>query len=672
MRLMVLMTVALSVGVVSGAVLPAPRMSLESGKLLVNVPAKLRGQRLRLVERSLANSPDEESVLAWEGVAGRQIVIDRIHRKHDRLFRTWQLVDMDNRKLTHSFHVVDVKDRKEGFVKPVLRPKEIKGVSCIVGIEDAAALGTKYIHENLNIIELWMGEGDAIEHEYDGEVFRFNKHRIKILDDRMRQFYNYGIGVFLVYTNGFSNYPALCPPGVKKDPHMNLAGFNTETPEGARYYGATCDFLASRYGRDDAKYGQMCGFIVGNEVQMHFIWYNLGEAPVEKVAVEYSKAVRIAQLAAWNWNPDLRIYVSLEHHWTHGNPKSKRMVPGRTLLEFFDAEMKAGGDIPWNLAHHPYPENLFNPKFWNDKTAKPNFDTPRITFRNLDQLVKFFKQPKWKYRGKKMRDIALTEQGFNYNPSWPDGEIVQAAAYAYGYKLVKRHPEISAFIHHRHIDHALEGGLHLGFRAFKPGTISTPGEKRMIYDVFKAAGTPDEDKAFAFALPVIGIKSWDETPEGPAEPKSIFSYDEKDLVYDFRGNFSRAEVNRNSPDCRVNEVMRAAGWLVSSIYQHPPEKGWSELTFRLILPEKPKGKKLVIAWEAMVDNDASTGVRFRLLINGKERWNEVCMPRVAPKPGEVDLTSLAGQEILVTFGTEANGNMTGDWANWIQPVIFKR
>ena len=117
--------------------------------------------------------------------------------------------------------------------------------------------------------------------------------------------------------------------------------------------------------------------------------------------------------------------------------------------------------------------------------------------------------------------------------------------------------------------------------------------------------------------------------------------------------------------------MRAAGWLVSSIYQHPPEKGWSELTFRLILPEKPKGKKLVFAWEAMVDNDASTGVRFRLLINGKEHWNEVCMPRVAPKPGEVDLTSLAGQEILVTFGTEAIAKWPG--LSKLDPaVIFKR
>ena len=98
--------------------------------------------------------------------------------------------------------------------------------------------------------------------------------------------------------------------------------------------------------------------------------------------------------------------------------------------------MKEGGDIPWNLAHHPYPENLFNPRFWNDRTAKPNFDTPRITFRNIDQLVKFFKQKDWRYHDK-MRDIALTEQGVNYEDNKPDAELAQAAAYAYAYNKIK-------------------------------------------------------------------------------------------------------------------------------------------------------------------------------------------------------------------------------------------
>jgi hypothetical protein len=31
-----------------------------------------------------------------------------------------------------------------------------------------------------------------------------------------------------------------------------------------------------------------------------------------------------------------------------------------------------------------------------------------------------------------------------------------------------------------------------------------------MYECFKAAGTPREEEAFRFALPVIGIQKWDD------------------------------------------------------------------------------------------------------------------------------------------------------------------
>ena len=40
--------------------------------------------------------------------------------------------------------------------------------------------------------------------------------------------------------------------------------------------------------------------------------------------------------------------------------------------------------------------------------------------------------------------------------------------------------------------------------------MSTPEKKKKIYEVFKAADTPEWETAFRFALPIIGIKSWDE------------------------------------------------------------------------------------------------------------------------------------------------------------------
>jgi hypothetical protein len=107
------------------------------------------------------------------------------------------------------------------------------------------------------------------------------------------------------------------------------------------------------------------------------------------------------------------------------------------------------------------------------------------------------------------RHVILSEQGF-HTPDGKDGEEVQAAAYCYAWVKIKRTEGIDAFILHRHVDHAKEGGLKLGLWSNKSGAICTPDKKKRIYEVFKAADTPEWEKAFSFALPIIGIKSWDE------------------------------------------------------------------------------------------------------------------------------------------------------------------
>jgi hypothetical protein len=40
--------------------------------------------------------------------------------------------------------------------------------------------------------------------------------------------------------------------------------------------------------------------------------------------------------------------------------------------------------------------------------------------------------------------------------------------------------------------------------------VATPDATKPIYDCFKAAGTPEQTAAFAFALPLIGIQNWSE------------------------------------------------------------------------------------------------------------------------------------------------------------------
>ena len=104
--------------------------------------------------------------------------------------------------------------------------------------------------------------------------------------------------------------------------------------------------------------------------------------------------------------------------------------------------------------------------------------------------------------------MLFRSQGFHSAPG-PDGELAQAAAYCYAYQLVERLAGIDAFILHRHVDNAHEGGLRLGLRRNQPaGDEAQPPKK--ICDCFRQADTTNRLAAFEFALPIVGLKSWDE------------------------------------------------------------------------------------------------------------------------------------------------------------------
>jgi hypothetical protein len=92
----------------------------------------------------------------------------------------------------------------------------------------------------------------------------------------------------------------------------------------------------------------------------------------------------------------------------------------------------------------------------------------------------------------------------------PEGEKLQAAAYAYAWEKIQTLPTVDAFIYHRHVDHAHEGGLRLGLWRNAPHSVADPHSKKLIYDLFKKAGTPEWRAAADALLPVTGWKTWSE------------------------------------------------------------------------------------------------------------------------------------------------------------------
>jgi hypothetical protein len=398
---------------------------------------------------------------------------------------------------------------------PFPEPPSKKGLQVRM-VDDALALGVRHAAVNCNLTALheFTPEGqDRLPWKFEGNDYFFDARRMASLDAMIKPLSDGGAVVYLILLAYESGEPArdaiALHPGYDRAAKTNrLAAFNTVTADGRRYLKAVIDFLGHRYSSSRSEHGRVWGYIVGNEVNSHWWWYNLGRAAPETVVREYEAAVRLVWSGVRSVSAGARVYLSLEHHWSIRYPAGdeEQAFAGRELLDRFATLAREGGDFDWHLAYHPYPENLGRPEFWNDKSALPSFDTPRITFRNIEFLPAYLARTELQHAGK-VRRIILSEQGFHSKDD-AGSELVQAAAFAAAWYKIARTEGVDAFIYHRHVDHAAEG-LNLGLWTREEKSVSTPDRRKPIYDVFRAADTPAWEKAFAFALPIIGVETWD-------------------------------------------------------------------------------------------------------------------------------------------------------------------
>jgi hypothetical protein len=407
---------------------------------------------------------------------------------------------------------------------PFPQPKSKKGLQ-VQMIDDALSLGIEHAALNVDITRLIdpSGETGGPHHKRGEQRYAFSKPSVEHLDERVKQLSDKGVVVYLILLPYFSGDPArdsllLHPNYARGKKNTGPIGmFNTTTPEATAWLAATVEFLAARYS-GAGEHGRVWGYIAGNEANSHWFWANMGPASVEEVVAEYERGVRTIHTAVRTASANARTYISLDHCWArrYAGGNSRQCIAGRTFLDAFAALARKNGDFDWHVAYHPYPEPLTECRFWLDtKHSVHQTNSPIVSFRNLEVLTGYLSQEELLWEGRPRR-IILSEQGFHCSDR-PEAEREQAAAFALAYKVVAQLDGIDAFILHRHVDHSDEGGLRLGLWTNKPGAISTPDRKRMMYDVFRAAGTAEEDRQFEFALPILGGKSWEEVVRQMAE-----------------------------------------------------------------------------------------------------------------------------------------------------------
>lgn len=346
----------------------------------------------------------------------------------------------------------------------------------------------------------------------EGFTFVINEAYVKSLDRQIKALSDKGVvvtAILITYRSPNERVRTLTVHPQADAVKGTTMAANTVTPEGRACYAALTDFIARRWCSADTSNGRLWGWVISNEVNSHHEWHQMGPVTVEQLATQYEDQVRLAWTSLRRHSAHARVYLSMEHHWnSQGHADPLQACRGRTLLETFARRAKERGDFDWHLAFHPYPSNLRDPRTWLDKVTFDD-DSKKVTFKNLEVVARKLASPEFRFDGKPRR-LSLTEQGFDVTKR-PDALAEQAAAYAYAWEKVARlDGAVDAFLYHRHVDHAMEGGLRFGLWSNKPGTTFEPDQKRPIWHLVKAADTPAWKAAAESCLKTSGLKSWDE------------------------------------------------------------------------------------------------------------------------------------------------------------------
>ena len=338
------------------------------------------------------------------------------------------------------------------------------------------------------------------EFVYNGVTYNINNAQVSSYDARLKECYERGVTVsaIILMTKSFSREEMgailVHPESNQASGHYALP--NLTTAEGVAAYSAALAFLAQRY--DGHPINGVCRrihhWIIHNEADYAASWLSMGGQSLQRFMDYYVKSMRVCYNIARQYDPQASVMASFTHCWKQADGD----YAPKDMLDVLVAESDAEGDFRWGVAAHPYPQNLYLPRFWeNDTQSTYSLDTPYITFKNPEVWNAWITDPAHKFLGTTKRLLFFSENGTNaYNGATAD----QAAGAAWIWKKVSALDGIDAIQWHNWMDSANEG-LNIGLR-------DSDGATRPVWNVWRAAGTADESSVFDPYLPTLGLSSW--------------------------------------------------------------------------------------------------------------------------------------------------------------------
>ncbi len=479
------------------------QVAVQQSEVVVTGKTATGDEALHLIEVPLYQSIQAKELLLPGTLPGHELpvgpfelrfprIVKDATRSHDRLLSRWAVarkVDDAWQLVSPAVYATDVfRDRDPATINPRNR-KGLGAFGFERPLEDIEALDISAVTVNIPINPfLHTRAGDqTYPYEYQGKTWYVHRPALERLDRVLQAAAQKNLLVSAIIlvpqAKGFADatmgqlvaHPDATAKGIFVMP-------NCTTADGMDAYAAIMNLLAERYSQADGRYGRIHHWIMHNEVNSGWVWTNAGRKSCIAYTDLLHRSLRLTHLIVRQYDPHGKVFVSLDHHWTSRH--LPECHPARDLLEHFTALSRTEGDFDWAIAHHPYPENLFEPRVWLDKTVTDDLETPKISFKNLAVLEQWLQLPSSKIRGEQVRECHLTEQGLNSRDYAEKSLQDQAEGLKYAWQKLDEAPSIHMFHYHNWVDNRHEGGLRIGLRRF-PDDDQEPLGKKPVWHVYR-------------------------------------------------------------------------------------------------------------------------------------------------------------------------------------------
>ncbi len=377
-------------------------------------------------------------------------------------------------------------------------PEKLRG-------SDLDDLGVKHAAYNIPLSRILGGTTNAayptVYYTYNGRNYAFNGQIVAEYDYIFSTLTNKGITITAIILNDMNpgHMELIHPKARSGGAGSPYFAFNAANEAGTEYIAAIGSFLANRYA--GTGHGKVMNWVIGNEINARKEWNYIEYMDTPHYVDEYAKAFRVFYNAILSINGNARVYISLDQQWAK-SLYSNGGFGSKEIMDEFNRNITAGGNIDWGVAQHPYNYPLTSAKAWSGGGKVLNSETtPVITIKNIHVLTDYLQKEAFRTDAGEVRHVILSEMGYTSSA----GQELQAASFVYAYKVIEANRYIDSMLFSRQTDAPSEVAQGLAL-----GIDTLGGGHKSIYNAFKYVDTAESAQHTDFALRIIGVGSWGE------------------------------------------------------------------------------------------------------------------------------------------------------------------